>query len=60
MTINEAIEIVTDESKSLDPIASKNHIDALKLLIEAGKRHQERRQRFPILPHLLLPGETED
>ena len=58
MTLDEAIHRLKRISKTLPVTLSLPEHNAIKLGIEALKAHKERRQRFPNLEHLKLPGET--
>ena len=57
MTLQEAIEIASDSAEDGIAMLDENWINALKLLIEAGKSIQkDRLGTFTIL----LPGETSE
>lgn len=60
MTIDEAIKEVTFYEERLPLGVNDHYIDALKLLIEAGKRVKaDRTLPYPVISDL-LPGETEE
>jgi len=60
MTIEKAIEIgelnIKEAGKKMPP----DTLDALKLLVEAGKRLQVLRKDFALLPTVSLPSETPE
>lgn len=60
MKLEKAIEILTKMEKTLEPTMTLSGIEAMELLIEAGKREMECRENAPHEDWLLLPGETED
>jgi len=60
MKIDKAIEIVTDLTYYSYTGNPQDELDALKLLIEAGKRLNELRTPSSGDPHLPLPGETKE
>jgi len=60
MTIDEAIEILTQHQKGTDPLYLPNLPDAEQLGIEALKRLKRERLHFNVHPDTLLPGETKD
>lgn len=60
MTLQKAIEILTDSLTIRPSIKDPDFDDASKLLIEAGKRCQDGRLKgYDFFGHL-LPGETEE
>lgn len=59
MTIDEAIEILSESANMGSTTFNQKFKEAEKLGIEALKACKERSARFPNLPHLRLPGETE-
>ncbi len=60
MTIDKAIEILTQYTKGTDMLYLPDFLDALKLGIEALKRVQLQRGIWGMKQDALLPGETED
>lgn len=60
MTLQEAIEIGTQYTKGTDLMYLPKFPDALRLLIEAGKRIQECRLADHMIREDWLPGETKD
>ncbi|MBA7572675.1 hypothetical protein ES708_14459 [subsurface metagenome] len=60
MTIEEAIEILTQHQKGTDPIYLPDLPDAEKLGIEALKRIKVYHEDDPLLDGEALPGETKD
>jgi len=60
MTIDDAIKLLRDVRKCHCVKELGYYEKAVDLGIEALKRCKERRQRFPNLEHLKLPGETEE
>jgi len=60
MNLKKAIEIATQHQKGTDPIYLPDLPDAIKLLIEAGKRHLNRDYITYAGMHEPLPGETKD
>ena len=59
MTLDEAIETLTDEKNQLDPVASSNHIAALKLGIEALLFFKEFQRVTGSHQDARLPSETK-
>ena len=59
MTVDKAIKILADAAYGHSITTNRNFYDALKLGIEALKRHKELRSAAPISYALLL-GETEN
>jgi hypothetical protein len=57
LTIDKAIEILSDPEPDIDGILNDDYKDAVKLGIEAIVKLQDIRARFPILIPDLLPGE---
>lgn len=60
MKLAKAIEISTLISRNLKGSLGYDGVEAIKLLIEAGKRIQEGRRMTSVYAGLLLPGETEE
>lgn len=60
MKLEKAIEIVSQETKTYKLLRNPDLTDALKLLIEAGKRIKLGRKGVQRFAHTLLPGETRD
>jgi len=60
MTLDEAIEELSDCMSETEKILYPEALAAHKLLIEAGKREMLFRERVPKKEWSLLPGETED
>jgi len=60
MTIDKAIQILSDEPETLDWENEPQAIEALKLGIEALKRVKYVRETYQKSSYVLLPGETED
>lgn len=58
MKLSEAIKILYDIAYLGIPTNNQKSQDALKLLIEAGKRIQANREHSIPGPMFLLPGET--
>jgi len=58
--LEEAIEIGTEMSEPGIVAYDKRDLDALKLLVNAGKRIERLRRKIPELAEDLLPGETEE
>ncbi|MBA7555107.1 hypothetical protein ES705_47759 [subsurface metagenome] len=60
MKLKKAIEIQKELLDADNIDLTEDEKDAIKLLIEAGKRLVENRRDFPETAWLLLPGETEN
>jgi len=60
MTLQEAIEIASDSAGDGIAMLDENWINALKLLIEAGKRIQHLRGYSMTQVDTRLPGETKE
>ena len=60
MTIDKAIEILTQYTKGTDMLYLPDFLDALKLGIEALERVQLQGDPDGCITPALLPGETED
>lgn len=60
MKLAKAIEIGKLYLKDPCPVMTPDQLTSYKLLIEAGKACKVRSDRFPNLPHLRLPGETDE
>jgi len=59
MTIDEAIEILTQHQKGTDPLYLPELPEAEKLGIEALKHHKKLRDAHPYSNYKILPGETK-
>ena len=60
MELEEAIEIVEKSCNTSIPQGEIQHLDAVRLLIEAGKAWKEHRGTGSLMDPLLLPGETKE
>ncbi|KKN12106.1 hypothetical protein LCGC14_1019770 [marine sediment metagenome] len=60
MKLGKAIEILSKKRVPVKTAEDHDVLAAIMLAIEALKRCKERSDRFPNIPHLLLPGETPE
>jgi hypothetical protein len=60
MTIEEAIETLTDLRDDIITLWGPDHIDAMKLGIEALRWRQHCKKDNPDVDFVLLPGETNE